>query len=163
MPNRGVIPLGWDWKAVALICVGVLLVGMLLGLGLPFVNRLRTTMAADSTPPLAPAPIDGARAYGYLKQICALGPRPAGSEANTRQRQLVAQHFTRHGATVREQPFSALDPRSGAKVEMVNLIGAWHPERTRRVVIGVHYDTRPFPDEDPNPARRKIPFIGAND
>ena len=46
---------------------------------------------------------------------------------------------------------------------MVNLIGAWHPERTQRVVIGVHYDTRPFPDEEPDPAKRDIPFIGAND
>jgi Zn-dependent M28 family amino/carboxypeptidase len=46
---------------------------------------------------------------------------------------------------------------------MVNLIGSWHPERNSRVVIGAHYDTRPFPDEDPDPARRKAPFIGAND
>ena len=46
---------------------------------------------------------------------------------------------------------------------MVNLIGSWYPERTERVVLGAHYDTRPFPDEDPDPARRKLPFIGAND
>ena len=44
-----------------------------------------------------PAPIDGDRAYGYLKQICEIGPRPAGSEANTKQRQLVADHFKSHG------------------------------------------------------------------
>src|SRR4030095_10721194 len=43
------------------------------------------------------------------------------------------------------------------------LIGSWHPERTERVLLGVHYDTRPFPDEDPDPAQRSIPFIGAND
>ena len=30
-------------------------------------------------------------------------------------------------------------------------------------MIGVHYDTRPFPDEERDPARRKLPFIGAND
>src|SRR5207253_144914 len=47
---------------------------------------------AWTTPAFAPAPIDGARAYGYLVQICALGPRPAGSVANTLQRQLVARH-----------------------------------------------------------------------
>ena len=46
---------------------------------------------------------------------------------------------------------------------MANLIGSWFPERNERVVLGVHYDTRPFPDEDPNPANRKLPFIGAND
>ena len=46
---------------------------------------------------------------------------------------------------------------------MVNLVGSWNPDRHNRVVIGAHYDTRPFPDEDPDPAMRKAPFIGAND
>src|SRR4029077_16204510 len=32
-----------------------------------------------------------------------------------------------------------------------------------RGVIGPHYDTRPFPDEERDPARRKLPFLGAND
>jgi Zn-dependent M28 family amino/carboxypeptidase len=31
------------------------------------------------------------------------------------------------------------------------------------VLLGAHYDTRPFPDEDPDPANRKKPFLGAND
>jgi glutaminyl-peptide cyclotransferase len=123
---------------------------------------LRTSMA-DSRSSLSPAKIDGDRAFGYLKAICALGPRPAGSEANTRQREMVAKHFRKFGATVTEQPFTGVDPLSGRQVPMVNLIGSWFPERLERVVIGVHYDTRPFPDEDPDPANLRIPFIGAND
>ena len=96
-------------------------------------------------------------------QIVALGPRPAGSAANAAQRQLVARHFAQQGAVVREQPFSAVDPRTGAPVELANLIGSWHPERTRRVLIGAHYDTRPYADEDPDPALRRTPYLGAND
>ena len=162
MANRGVIPHWRDWKAIVVIVVGFPLLGIILGLGLPIVQRLRTT-SADTLPPLSPAPIDGARALGYLKEICAIGPRPAGSSANARQRQMVAQHFNKFGATVREQPFSGVDPRSGARIDMVNLIGAWHPERARRVVLGVHYDTRPFPDRETDPARKRVPYIGAND
>jgi glutaminyl-peptide cyclotransferase len=162
MPTRGIIPHWRDWKAIGVVVVGFPLLGIVLGLGLPLVNRTKTTLA-DTTPALAPAPIDGARAYGYLKEICAIGPRPAGSAANAKQRQMVAQHFTKYGATVREQPFSGVDPLSGAKVDMVNLIGAWHPERKQRVVLGVHYDTRPFPDREDDPVRRKIRYIGAND
>ncbi len=109
------------------------------------------------------APIDGERAYGYLKKICAAGPHPAGTAANTRQRAQAAAHFKAMGATVREQPFSGQDPRTHEKVPMVNLIAAWHPERTERILIGAHYDTRPFPDQEPDPARRKTPFVGAND
>ncbi len=123
---------------------------------------LRSLMA-QSAASLAPAKIDGARAYGYLQAICKFGPRPAGSDANTRQRKYVAKHFADHGATVREQPFQGVDPLSGRPVAMVNLIGSWFPERTERVVVGVHYDTRPHPDEDPDPANRVKPFLGAND
>jgi glutaminyl-peptide cyclotransferase len=112
---------------------------------------------------VTPAPIDGARAYKYLKQICDIGPRPAGSAANAKQRKLVAAHFEKQGATVREQPFTGSDPVTHERVDMVNLIGSWNPDRLERVVIGVHYDTRPHPDEDKDPAKRAGPFIGAND
>lgn len=118
---------------------------------------------AVSRPRILTAPINGARAYGYLKQINDLGPRPAGSAANTLQRQLVAQHFAQSGALVREQPFSGVDPVSRANVAMANLIGSWHPERTDRVVIAAHYDTRPFPDQETDPSLRQIPYLGAND
>jgi glutaminyl-peptide cyclotransferase len=114
-------------------------------------------------PARAGSPFDGERAFGYLEQVCALGPRPAGSASNASQRRMVAQVFAEQGATVREQPFSGVDPLSGARVDMVNLIGSWHPERTRRVVIAVHCDTRPFPDQEPDPGRRRIPYLGAND
>ena len=146
--------------------VGMLVCGtaLVFGMAAALSPSLRTTMAEGFEQiKLKPAPINGDRAYGYLKAICKIGPRPAGSAANTKQRQMVADHFAKYGATVREQPFQAVDPLSNAPVTMVNLIGSWFPERTERVVIGVHYDTRPFPDEDPDPANRKIPFIGAND
>ncbi len=162
MTNRGMIPLGRDRKARVVLVAGPLLLVVLVSLGFLMVNRLKTSRA-DTTPAGAPAAIDGARAYEYLKQICAIGPRPAGSAANAKQRQIVAQHFTKCGGTVREQAFSAADPQSGAQVNMVNLIAAWHPERTQRVLLGVHYDTRPFPDREADPARRRTPYIGAND
>lgn len=112
---------------------------------------------------LIPAAIDGARAFGYLKQICDLGPRPAGSEANTRQREMVAEHFRKNGLEIREQSFDAIDPSNRSRKRLTNLIGVWNPQKRRRVVIGAHYDTRPFPDQDPDPAKRRNRFIGAND
>ena len=123
----------------------------------------RPNMAEAAAPP-TPAPIDGKRAFGYLQEICKIGPRHRPARPPMlEQRAYVAKHFGATGATVREQPFSGIDPRSGAKVEMSNLIGSWHPERTRRVLLSAHYDTRPFPDEERNPSRRTLPFIGAND
>jgi hypothetical protein len=110
-----------------------------------------------------PAPVDGARAYKYLKEICAIGPRVAGTAANAKQRALVAKHFAQYGGKVREQPFTGTDPKTNERVDMVNLIGSWKPERLQRIVIGAHYDTRPFPDEERDPSKRRLPFLGAND
>ncbi len=107
--------------------------------------------------------IDGKRAYEYLKKICEIGPRPAGSVANLRQLELVKEHFRKLGAELIEQPFAASHPLCGARLQMTNLIGRWHPDRLERVVIGAHYDTRPHPDEEVDPIRRALPFIGAND
>jgi glutaminyl-peptide cyclotransferase len=141
----------------ALACAGVFV-----GFAWLFLQRARPPMTDSTTPPQA-APVDGERAYRYLKQICDLGPRPAGSKANARQRQLVADHFKQAGATLREQKFTGRDPQSGARVEMVNLVGAWYPDRTERVVIGAHYDTRPHPDMETDLSRLNEPFLGAND
>ena len=52
---------------------------------------------------------------------------------------------------------------TGKRLGMANLIGSWFPDRTQRVVIGAHYDTRPHPDQEVDPARLNVPFIGAND
>jgi hypothetical protein len=139
-----------------------ILVAIAVSIILPSVQRLRTA-EANSTMLASPAPIDGQRAYGYLKRICELGPRIAGSEANARQRKLVGEHFTKLGATVKEQPFRGEHPLTGRRVDMANLIGSWHVDRLQRVVIGAHYDTRPHPDQEEDPDRRNLPFLGAND
>lgn len=146
---------GGFWLAPAVLAI-------LGGLTLVWIDSTRRLEAQAVNPP-KPAPINGPRAYGYLKQLCALGPRVAGTEANTKQRELVSKHFAAMGGKVTEQPFAGRDPKSGKKVNMVNLVGAWHPDRRSRIVIGAHYDTRPFPDEDPDPANRRAVFLGAND
>lgn len=112
---------------------------------------------------LKPAAIDAARAFGYLKAICDIGPRPAGSAANEKQRLMVAEHFKKNGLEIKEQAFDAVDPSNRQRKRLTNLIGLWQPEKKRRVVLGAHYDTRPFPDQDPDPAKRRSRFIGAND
>jgi glutaminyl-peptide cyclotransferase len=159
-PNEAITPTRrWLWLGLAsLLALGAI------GLGLAgsHVASEGSPMADDQAAP-DPSPIDGDRAYGYLKQICAIGPRPAGSAANTRQRELVARHFEAMGAVVREQKFTGQDPRSKKTVSMVNLIGSWSPDRVERVVVGVHYDTRPYPDRETDTARMNAPFVGAND
>jgi hypothetical protein len=109
-------------------------------------------------------PLDPQRAYGYLRQICDLGPRPSGSSAMARQQELVTAHFEQLGGQVSRQRFVVRHPLTESPVTMTNLIVEWHPERERRILLCAHYDTRPLPDRDPNPVRRTNGiFVGAND
>ena len=110
---------------------------------------------------LAEIPFDGAAAFEYVKQLCALGPRFSGSPGMARQQTLLVDHFEKLGGKVETQEFRVRHPQTGQAVEMANLIVTWHPDRKERVLLCAHYDTRPFPDQD-----RKRPlgrFLGAND
>lgn len=115
--------------------------------------------------PVAVRPIqfDGEAAFAMLERICQLGPRPSGSEGMQRQQQLLTEYFQSLGATVQRQEFVVRHPELGTPVTMANLIVIWHPDRTERVLLCAHYDTRPYPDQDPDPRRRRGRFIGAND
>lgn len=153
------------WWAGISAALALLLVG--LGVAAAYWSQQpesKTKMETEKTEAkLQPAPINGQRAFGYLKQICEIGPRPAGSEANAKQLRMVAEHFEKMGGVVKEQPFHARDPISNKPLQMANLIGSWFPDRTARILIAAHYDTRPYPDQETDPRRRKDPFIGAND
>jgi glutaminyl-peptide cyclotransferase len=152
------------WTRWAGLGLGMGLLGLsLLSLRPKAVESSPIMFDPESVATMSPAPIDGKRAYKHLVAICALGPRIAGTAANTAQRRMASAHFAKLGGVVREQPFTAKDPLSGKDVPMVNLIGSWFPERSERVMLGVHYDTRPHPDMDQDPVKRKGPFLGAND
>lgn len=107
-------------------------------------------------------PFDGDKAYQHLVDVCEFGPRPSGSEGMRKQQQYIERHFTELGATVFYQRMERIrHPETGAAVPLANMIVRWHPEKKQRIVLCCHYDTRPYPDEDPvNP---RGTFIGAND
>lgn len=116
------------------------------------------------SPPLERIPFNGKRAYGYLQEICDLGPRISGSQAMAAQQKRLQEHFKELGGRVSWQEFTARNPLTGkVEVPMANLIVEWHPERKERILLCCHYDTRPYPDNDPDPRKRKGLFLGAND
>ncbi len=104
---------------------------------------------------------DGQRAYQYLLELCALGPRPSGSPGMEAQQRLLTKHFTDLGARVHLQRFRTGHPVDHSSVPMANIIVEWFPERKDRVLLCAHYDTLPYPMLDPENPRGV--FIGAND
>jgi len=125
----------------------------------------------DSFRPTAPKkkltlediPFNGARAYKHLVNLCSIGPRIAGTKGMEEQQELVTRHFKELGAKVTPQSFEIRHPETFKPTRITNLIVEFHPDRMERVLLCAHYDTRPFPDEDPDPKKRRDPFLGAND
>jgi len=112
----------------------------------------------------APGPFDSQRVFGYLTDICNIGPRYSGSEGMQKQQELIVKHFAKFDAAkVQFQPFDAVHPLTGEPVRMANIIVSWHPEAKERVLLACHYDTRPEADREILPSARNRPFIGAND
>ena len=100
----------------------------------------------------APSAFDGGRAYEHLRQIVAIGPRPAGSRGAQQTRAYIAQQLSGMGITTEEQAFEPQTP--AGPVKMVNLRATLPGRGKGRLVIAGHYDTKIFHD---------FPFVGAND
>lgn len=101
-------------------------------------------------------------AYHYVKKQVDFGPRVPNTEAHTRTAQWLVSELSRHGAKVTEQK-ADLKAFDGTVLHAVNIIGQYNPNSPDRILLLAHYDTRPWADEDPDPAKHKMPIPGAND
>ncbi len=151
-PARG----SWRWVIVVFALLGGGLFALIAG-GL----FDRGPDVQSPTTGAIPAQYDPDRAFGFLVQICQLGPRPSGSEAMQRQQAMLQRYFGDAGADVALQTFEIRHPEDGSPVPMANLIASWNPDRPKRFLLCAHYDTRPFPDRDRH--NKRGVFVGAND
>ena len=113
--------------------------------------RSETGQTAAQGPSAAPA-FDSSKAYEHLRQMVAIGPRPAGSAAIRQTRAYITRQLAASGLVVQEQPFVAETPVG--KVEMVNLVVRLPGRRTDRILLTGHYDTKPITTSV---------FVGASD
>jgi len=101
----------------------------------------------------APPPkFDSGRAWEHLRQLVAIGPRPAGSPAIEQTRSYIKAQLTAAGVSFAEQAWD--DDTPLGRVHMVNVIGTIPGARKERLVIAGHYDTKLF---------RQFRFVGASD
>ncbi len=100
--------------------------------------------------------------WNYLETLCAFGPRNPGSEGYRETLDLIRKVGEKYADQVVEQPFLVRTPE-GTQA-MTNLEFRFHgTQGGAPILIGAHFDTRPFADEDPDPANRLKPILGAND
>lgn len=91
------------------------------------------------------------------------GPAAQGHASKQAVRALIVKRLKATGARVQEIAFHARVPEAKVDWQLVNLVASFNPAARRRLLLGGHWDTRPWADEDPDPARRGDPVPGAND
>lgn len=106
---------------------------------------------------------DAERAFGYLAELCAIGPRVSGTSGMERQRERLVRHLEPLADHVSLDHFKAQQRSRPGPVNFANLTARWFPERSDRVLLCTHYDTRPIADREPDPSDWGRPFLGAND
>lgn len=121
-------------------------------------NTAKVAPAASKPAQEVPA-FNADSAYANVARQVAFGPRIANSEAHERCAQWLIDELTARGAdTVMVQRANL--PEFGP---MVNILGRFNSSAARRILLLSHWDSRPWADNDPNPANHSKPIDGAND
>jgi Zn-dependent M28 family amino/carboxypeptidase len=105
---------------------------------------------------------DSDSAYQYVEAQTLFGPRVPNTTAHTDCKNLLANTMKRFGAKVTEQN-ATLTAYDGTKLKATNIIASYQPEKTKRILLCAHWDSRPWADQDPLPANHHTPILGAND
>ncbi len=99
----------------------------------------------------------------FVAAQVALGPRVPGSQAAERCASLFEKKLNEFGADTVITQVATVTFADGSKAPARNILGRFNPEASRRLLLLAHYDSRPWADEDPDPANRDKPIDGAND
>jgi Zn-dependent M28 family amino/carboxypeptidase len=111
----------------------------------------------------AAASFEGKRAYDWVARQVAFGPRAPGTAAHDSCFALLYQTLRGYTPLVEADTFRYRVPKLDREVTLYNLLARFEPQASQRILLGAHWDTRPWADMDPDPARRDQPILGAND
>ncbi len=102
---------------------------------------------------------DGQQAFNHAEAQVNIGFRPTGSPASVKTGDYIKENLKEFGWQVSEQPFD--QTVNGEVFHARNIIGTLGKGPV--IVVGAHYDTRLWANNDPDQARRFDPVMGAND
>jgi len=101
-------------------------------------------------------------AYRFVEQQVAFGPRVPGTEAHSDCGDYLSGKLTQYGAQVLQQR-ADITHYNGRNLPVRNIIGSYHPEKEKRVLLFAHWDSRPYADEESDEERQRQPIAGADD
>jgi len=110
---------------------------------------------------MAPS-FDGKTAFELIAAQLKFGPRNPGSPGHAACLLWLQKQLKAHADQMVSEPFELEDPYGPKTLKLTNLRASFYPERTRRIALAAHWDTRPRADQQPGGAVDK-PIPGAND
>jgi Zn-dependent M28 family amino/carboxypeptidase len=108
-------------------------------------------IAGKAANPAPPPTFIGGRAWRYIREIIAFGPRPIGSAKHKKLEDYIVAHLK--GDQVEDDTFTADTP--AGKLPVRNIIAKYPGTRDGIIVIAGHYDT--------NYPLQNTGYVGAND
>ena len=105
---------------------------------------------------------DGNGALDLTRQQCNFGPRVPGTQAHAKCADWLISTLKQSCDTVILQTGTVQTATEG-KIGIKNIIGVINPDASQRLLLLAHWDTRPWADNDPDPANHSKPVMGAND
>jgi len=105
---------------------------------------------------------DGERAFTYLQQQVAFGPRIPNTPAHEQTGDWILERLRATADTVAVTPIPHVN-RRGDTLHLRNFLARFRPQAAERVLFLAHWDTRPRADQSANLAAQRMPVPGAND
>ena len=106
---------------------------------------------------------DKGNAFRYLVEQCEFGPRNPGSNGYKQCLDYLQKTLSGFADTILLQPFVLDDLVNEKSYDLTNIIARFKVDDPQQLLIGAHWDTRPWADEDPDTEKHNDPIIGAND
>lgn len=123
----------------------------------------KTTNNTTSEQQYESAPVFSAdSAFSFVTNQVKFGPRVPNTDAHVQCGDYLISTLKSYCDTVYVQPFTAIT-YDGKKLKSRNIIGSFGMNKTKRVLLAAHWDSRPIADHDANPLNRTKPIDGAND
>ena len=116
----------------------------------------------DTKKSLAVPNFNADSAYQFVAKQTSFGPRVPETGAHADCAIWLTAKLSEYADTVIVQDFRTR-LFNGNGIDGKNIIGVFHPEAKKRIVLCAHWDSRPYADHDPEEANRHTPIDGAND
>ena len=101
-------------------------------------------------------------AYKFVERQVDFGPRVPTTQAHQECGDYLVSKLEEFGASVIQQR-ADVTHYDGQNIEIRNIIGIYNPDANKRILLFAHWDSRPFSDEEADPAARNLPVAGADD